>query len=670
MLLLLGLLIGLVPQNAYAASDSRIRMRRFGRIALRTQDVLYIQLTWDKIDPVIENYFDHLGTYVKVEVGGNPMNANSYGSITPGFYGKQKEIDAKDDDNNEIRDENHNGDIVQDVQLYFHFDDIFNADGSPTRKKVKITVGEGETTQTLYYLVTGTKENPQVQWDPDAPPEYYDQLEPALKKLKEYMADMVVTDQTLSQIRTRANSEAIDALKEQMDYAKRLINAYEHNIYREFQKTDIQKIKDLLTVTTGDYNFRECKFSNLARAIDFDFAVSGWEWRQDKNTREKYPITEDGNVISIVSEVEGASQDENSPIRLYLQAINKTSYSTGPQSGGYSSEPFTGSYNVSYAYKVYTINISEIPPDITLLQPIMEIMIRRDNPKIAPKKTALVFAKDWNTSAPNPNTPGSNPGGGTPAPTPDPGGGTPGGGTPNPGGGTPGGGTPGGGTPNPGGGGLPGGGVLPPIPSLPLPGMGTYGTTSKLIEERGEEYGYAVVSGGSVSAGLRLRVTDKANGKKDVILVDANGNQVYSDELMLVTIPAPKGQTSSYRVKVNGVYTTFELSADGRFVTMPMVFSRDGRMREDAVLRDGGVSVKGSREALANAYKLSAIDRGNARYSVNLLDQNDNKVHSNGPVMVTIPAPVGVGDVYRVKADGKWITFEVENRTVRFALVF
>ena len=196
------------------------------------------------------------------------------------------------------------------------------------------------------------------------------------------------------------------------------------------------------------------------------------------------------------------------------------------------------------------------------------------------------------------------------------------------------------------------------------------GTTGKLIDERGEAYGYAVVAGGSVDAKTRVRITEKANGKKDVILVDANGNQVYSDELMLVTIPAPKGQQGSYRVKVNGVYTTFELSGDGRYVTMPMVFSRDGRMREDVILTKDGVNVKGSKNALPGNYSLSVIDRGSARYSVNLLDKNDNKVHSNGPVMVTIPAPAGVGDVYRVKADGKWITFEVENRTVRFALVF
>ena len=103
---------------------------------------------------------------------------------------------------------------------------------------------------------------------------------------------------------------------------------------------------------------------------------------------------------------------------------------------------------------------------------------------------------------------------------------------------------------------------------------------------------------------------------------------------------------------------------------MPMVFSRDGKAREDAVLREGDVVVRGTQEALANAYGLSVVDRGNLRYSVNLIDKNGNKVHSNGPVMVSMPSPAGAGDVYRVKADGKWITFEVENKIVRFALIF
>ena len=202
------------------------------------------------------------------------------------------------------------------------------------------------------------------------------------------------------------------------------------------------------------------------------------------------------------------------------------------------------------------------------------------------------------------------------------------------------------------------------VKRMETPGM------TKILAQGGEAYGYALAPAGSVDANTRVRITEKANGKRDVILVDANGNQVYSDELMLVTIPASAGQQGSYRVKVDGVYTTFELSADGKYITMPMVFSRDGKRTENVVVTEGAVTVKGTKTALPGMYKLSVTDRGNARYSVNLFDKNGNKVHSNGPVMVSMPAPAGAGDVYRVNADGKWITFEVENKTVRFALVF
>lgn len=192
----------------------------------------------------------------------------------------------------------------------------------------------------------------------------------------------------------------------------------------------------------------------------------------------------------------------------------------------------------------------------------------------------------------------------------------------------------------------------------------------KIPEQKGTNYGYAIAPAGSVDAKTRVRITEKANVKKDVILVDENGNQVYSDELMLVTIPAPKGLQGSYRVKVDGVYTTFEVSEDGRYVTIPIVFSRNGKMSEEVTLGKDGVLVQGSKKALPGMYKLSVIDRGNARYTVNLLDMRGNKVHSEGPVMLSMPAPQGVGDVYRLKVDGKWTTFEVKDGIVRFGLVF
>ena len=216
----------------------------------------------------------------------------------------------------------------------------------------------------------------------------------------------------------------------------------------------------------------------------------------------------------------------------------------------------------------------------------------------------------------------------------------------------------------------------PPVPSLPAPG-GSYvpdlGRTPERMDipaENGKENGFVQAPAGSVDPSTRLRVTEKANGKRDVTLVDANGNQIYSSELMLVTIPAPKGQQGPYRVKVNGVYTTFELSEDGKYVTMPVVFSRDGKMSEDVIVRQGGVSVTGTYKALPGMYKLSVTDRGNARYSLDLTNASGKKLRSNGPVMVSIPAPQGVGEVYRVKVDGKWTTFEVKDGFVRFAMVF
>ena len=446
----------------------------------------------------------------------------------------------------------------------------------------------------------------------------------ALQELKKYMAE--AHPEFIEELSNNPNAQHVEDYKRDLEFGKQMLQKEANP--DTLTDDELHRLQALLghNPADGSFSWEDGEFTVSAKKIELKFQVVGTRDQVDKNdSSKKYPtIPSKNGTITIEGGISGLSTSANTRGRLYLQSISKSDYDgdrRDPNSNEYPASNFSG-HTLNETANGYTMTVPNVSKGIALLKPMMEVKIA---PKVTQTYSDLVFVKQ--------ETPP------TPPPTPGPG---------------------------------PGGGALPPIPFVPggTTGSGRRSTSVRIIEERGEKYGYAIAPAGTVDSSLRLRVTDKPNGKQDVILVDHNGNEVFSDVLMLATIPAPKGQQGPYRVKVNGVYTTFELTEDGQYVTLPMVFSRDGKAREDAVLREGDVVVRGTQEALANAYGISVVDRGNLRYSVNLIDKNGNKVHSNGPVMVTMPSPAGAGEVYRVKADGKWITFEVENKIVRFALIF
>lgn len=500
-----------------------------------------------------------------------------------------------------------NGETYYDAAL------IISKDSIKAGAKIELQV---EGLEPMHLVVKGTEGNYTAEpYDPTQEAPDLTAKKEALGKVEEYLK--AVDKLALADVENDANRDRVEnyqhALQELTEWAKK------KDTPETLTDEELIFIKEYLGYENGTWDFAKGSLKKLVKQIVVDFEVQGTRTVTDKRSGKKYTTVAPTNgEIKIRTNVTGLSKEKNAPRRLYLNAVTKTEYedskydATTGATPRYKKTEFDASkYDLSYENGIYTIKMKEIPVDIMLVKPVIKVTIA---PESKAENGDLVFVKKTKTPS-NPSTPSH--------------------------------------------------------PSVPgLPGDGTVGTSTMILEERGSAYGYALAPVGTVDSSLRLRVTDKANGKKDVILIDRDGNEVFSDALMLVTVPAPKGQQGSYRVKVNGVYTTFELTEDGQYVTMPMVFSRDGKAREDAVLREGDVVVKGTREALADAYGLSVVDRGNARYSVNLIDKNGNKVHSNGPVMVSMPSPAGAGDVYRVKADGKWITFEVENRVVRFALIF
>lgn len=623
-LLLLALVVGLMPQSAYAQSNIAVRKAYTYTEKMRNHTGAFcIQFKCDDGELYMPQFFHEMKVYVndtelREVYASDVMTGNQ-------FIKSSSRMSYKE------------GDVTNKDPYIFISKDAIKADA-----KIKIEI---QGLDPIYLLVKGTEGNYAAEpYDPAAQPQDpggnetpekpggapADETEAneAIEKAKKYLAS--VNEEMLTLVKTDENESEIQAYKYALQELKEIVDKKEQG--QTVDEADIAKIQELLGCQeNGTWNFEKPPIRKLAKKIVLDFKVVGERTTTDTKTGKKYTavLPEDGKIV-IQCPITGLTNADDAEKRLYLNAIKKTDYdnsTTDATSGAtpkYDKAKLDSSlYSVEEgANGQYTITVRNVPEDIVILKPVAKV-------RIAYKSNAengdMVFVKRAET----PETPGTTPSHPSNPSTPS----------------------------------------RPSVPSVPSVTPPFDGMT-KIPAQEGEAHGYALAPAGSVDANTRVRITEKANGKRDVILVDANGNEVYSDELMLVTIPVPKVQQGSYRVKVNGVYTTFELSEDGKHVTIPMVFSRDGKRTENVVVTEGAVTVKGTKTALPGMYKLSVTDRGNARYSVNLFDKNGNKVHSNGPVMVSMPAPAGAGDVYRVNADGKWITFEVENKTVRFALVF
>ena len=611
-LLLLALFVGLFPQSAYASEVTGFRKAYvFHKQYSNYDGDFYIQLT---CDDDTKQAIDFTG--VKVKVNGDELTYTPAGRKISGKQFTAPTLRLRYEES---------GKVYQDAYL------IVSKDMIVENAKIELSI-QGLEPMHLVVKKDGDQlmakpYDPTQAPDPGEAPADEEEAKEALEKAKEYLDS--VDEDALALVQTDENADAIQNYNLALQQLKEIVEKNDRG--EALDELDIAYIQEQLgRQENGTWKLKKSKIRKLAKKIVLDFKVVGERTTTDTKTGKKYTtvLPENGKIV-IQCPITGLTNAAGEEKRLYLNKIEKADYDKVTDATSGATPKYDKTELDSSLYTVdegangqYTITVQNLPENIVILKPVAKVRIAKETNA---ENGDMVFVKRAET----PETPGTTPSHPSNPSTPS--------------------------RPS-----------VPSVPSVTTPSD----AMTKIPAQEGEAYGYALAPAGSVDANTRVRITEKANGKQDVILVDGSGNQVYSDELMLVTIPAPKGQQGSYRVKVNGVYTTFELSEDGKYVTMPMVFSRDGKAREDAVLREGDVVVKGTREALANAYGLSVVDRGNARYSVNLIDKNGNKVHSNGPVMVSMPAPAGAGDVYRVNADGKWITFEVENRVVRFALIF
>ena len=166
-----------------------------------------------------------------------------------------------------------------------------------------------------------------------------------------------------------------------------------------------------------------------------------------------------------------------------------------------------------------------------------------------------------------------------------------------------------------------------------------------------------------------LVVERRSPSRWDLSLRDLSGREVYSDRLMLVTVPVESFGTEHLRLLVDGVYTSFSVSEDGKSVTFPAYFTKDGkRPAEDLLLASDDIEVHGNHSVLPEAGCRFVIEKKSAtKFEVNLVNARGETVHTTGPVWISFPAPDGDATHWRVKLDGRETTFEMESGRVRVA---
>ena len=166
-----------------------------------------------------------------------------------------------------------------------------------------------------------------------------------------------------------------------------------------------------------------------------------------------------------------------------------------------------------------------------------------------------------------------------------------------------------------------------------------------------------------------LVVERKSPSRWDLSLRDLSGREVYSDRLMLVTVPLESFGTENLRLLVDGVYTSFSVSEDGKSVTFPVYFTKDGkRPVEDLLLASDDIEVYGNSRALPEEGCRFVIEKiSAAKFEVNLLNARGETVHTTGPVWISFVAPDGNATHWRVKCDGLETTFEIVNGRVHVA---
>lgn len=188
------------------------------------------------------------------------------------------------------------------------------------------------------------------------------------------------------------------------------------------------------------------------------------------------------------------------------------------------------------------------------------------------------------------------------------------------------------------------------------------------IEAKDGSGAYLEGNGDALKHVQKLVVNRKDRNHWTLLLCDKMGDEVYSDAFAMVTVPLELIGRDNLRILVDGVYTSYAISEDGKNVTFPAYFTEDGKRPQDEVLfQSMGIEIRGSRSVMGQGTHFVLEKKGTKKFDVKLVNAIGERVHTKGPVWISFPSPDDNLSSFVITCDGRATTFEVENERVRIA---
>lgn len=439
--------------------------------------------------------------------------------------------------------------------------------------------------------------------------ESFEEVEAAKAKLKTYV-ESIVWDvlEGMPGIKTTSNQAAIEEFQAHYEQAGKLLKKENAKITPE----ELNSMKKMPSYKEGDKKIKGT-FSEIVKKMRADFKVVGARTEKNKDNEKTYPVLNQGK-IQIQSQIPNLTNAKDAKQRLYLNYITQGDYeeknktdATGGATPKYKKQEVpVDDYTVTYEDNdVYTITVKKIPEGAVILKPVVKVYLANIT---FVENGDMVYVKKSVT--PTPSVP-----------------------------------------------------YTPSVPSTPAPKMPT-----KLEDtEQGKRY-TAEGTPEALNGAVKLDVVIDEQGRTHWNFLDKDGNKVKTKGAVKVTMPMKEGLRAPYRIKVNGVYTTFE-EQNGSFSTVlrPMADVEMVRLNDTVDGRQG--ILEGTKEALNGAVSMKLEKKSNGAFVFRLYDAQGKEVKSNGYVFVELPVPTGTKAPYRLSVGGVKTTFEETNHgTLAFAL--
>lgn len=192
-----------------------------------------------------------------------------------------------------------------------------------------------------------------------------------------------------------------------------------------------------------------------------------------------------------------------------------------------------------------------------------------------------------------------------------------------------------------------------------------------IIRLEDEKQGKIYIAEGTKEAlngAVKLDIAVDKQGKIHINFLDKDGNFVKTKGAVKLIMPIKEGLEAPYRVKVNGVYTTYgEENGCYSIVLRPTADVEMIRFT-DTVDKQEGI-LEGTKEALNGAVSIKLEKKQSGAFVFHLYNAAGKEISSNGYVFVEVPIPEGKKAPYRLRVSGVPTTFEeTAHGTISFAI--